>query len=87
MLFAMMSKPHPPQKPHMIVVHLTQVAANCTCRPLVDFKSEMVDALNTKIPAGRFGKPEEVADAVSFLINNQYANNCILNLDGGMSAI
>ncbi|KAK5651208.1 hypothetical protein OQA88_12715 [Cercophora sp. LCS_1] len=44
------------------------------------------DELVSQIPAGRFGKPEEVADAVSFLINNQYANNCILNLDGGLSA-
>lgn len=33
------------------------------------------------------GYPEEVADAVSFLVNNKYANNCVLNLDGGLSAV
>jgi NAD(P)-dependent dehydrogenase (short-subunit alcohol dehydrogenase family) len=38
------------------------------------------------IPNGRFGTPEEVADAVAFLVNNDYANNCVLNLDGGLSA-
>ncbi|KAK1754741.1 hypothetical protein QBC47DRAFT_225438 [Echria macrotheca] len=43
--------------------------------------------LVSKIPAQRFGTPEEVADAVMFLAKNEYANNCILNLDGGLSAI
>ena len=40
-----------------------------------------------KIPAGRFGTVEEVADAALFLATNQYANNCVLNLDGGLSAV
>jgi NAD(P)-dependent dehydrogenase (short-subunit alcohol dehydrogenase family) len=40
-----------------------------------------------QIPAGRFGKPEEVADAALFLARNQYANNCVVNLDGGLSAV
>lgn len=43
--------------------------------------------LRNKIPAGRFGRPSEVADAAFFLINNRYANNCVLNLDGGLSAV
>ncbi|MCJ1486198.1 hypothetical protein MMC06_006374 [Schaereria dolodes] len=38
------------------------------------------------IPQKRFGKPEEVADAALFLATNAYANNCILNIDGGLSA-
>lgn len=40
-----------------------------------------------EIPAGRFGTPGEVADAVMFLLGNEYANNCVLNLDGGLSAV
>ena len=40
----------------------------------------------TKIPLGRLGDPEEVADAAIFLIQNQYAHNTVLNLDGGLSA-
>jgi NAD(P)-dependent dehydrogenase (short-subunit alcohol dehydrogenase family) len=39
------------------------------------------------IPLGRFGTPDEVADAALFLAQNSYANNCILNLDGGTSAV
>nr|AHG26146.1 quinone reductase [Shiraia sp. slf14] len=40
-----------------------------------------------RIPLGRFGTPEEVAHAALFLAENQYAHNCVLNLDGGLSAI
>jgi len=38
------------------------------------------------IPAGRFGKASEIAEAALFLATNEYANNCVLNLDGGLSA-
>ncbi|KAH7409245.1 hypothetical protein BKA64DRAFT_391414 [Cadophora sp. MPI-SDFR-AT-0126] len=43
-------------------------------------------ALNS-IPLKRFGQPSEIADAAVFLARNKYANNCVLNLDGGLSAI
>jgi NAD(P)-dependent dehydrogenase (short-subunit alcohol dehydrogenase family) len=45
------------------------------------------ESIISSIPAGRFGTPEEVAHAVAFLIANDYANNCVLNLDGGLSAV
>ncbi|KAF4452495.1 putative 3-oxoacyl [Fusarium austroafricanum] len=38
-------------------------------------------------PAGRVGTPDEVADAALFLATNRFANNCVLNLDGGYSAL
>lgn len=44
------------------------------------------EAINS-IPLGRFGVASEVADAALFLATNQYANNCVLNLDGGLSAM
>jgi len=44
------------------------------------------EALNA-IPLKRFGLPSEVADAAAFLAVNTYANNCVLNLDGGLSAM
>ncbi len=37
-----------------------------------------------KILLGRFGNPEEIADAVYFLANNLYVNDCILRIDGGI---
>jgi len=43
------------------------------------------DALKS-IPLGRFGDASEIADAALFLATNNYANNCVLNLDGGLSA-
>lgn len=45
------------------------------------------DSLEKQIPLGRLGTSDEVADAASFLAQNPYANNCILNLDGGLSAV
>jgi NAD(P)-dependent dehydrogenase (short-subunit alcohol dehydrogenase family) len=39
------------------------------------------------IPLGHFGNVSEIADAAVFLATNKYANNCVLNLDGGLSAV
>jgi len=44
------------------------------------------EALNA-IPMKRFGLSSEIADAAVFLATNQYANNCVVNLDGGLSAV
>jgi NAD(P)-dependent dehydrogenase (short-subunit alcohol dehydrogenase family) len=44
------------------------------------------EALNA-IPLKRFGQASEIADAAVFLATNNYANNCVLNLDGGLSAM
>ncbi|OKL57456.1 hypothetical protein UA08_07222 [Talaromyces atroroseus] len=52
-----------------------------------DFSNDRVNALRALIPINRFGHPEEVADAAVFLATNEYANNCVLNLDGGLSAV
>ncbi|KAG8627853.1 hypothetical protein KVT40_003726 [Elsinoe batatas] len=57
-------------------------------------QTDMTDAMTpgareqaaARIPLKRFGTAEEVADAVLFLIQNGYAHNCVLNLDGGLSA-
>ncbi|CRG83885.1 putative tRNA-splicing endonuclease subunit sen54 [Talaromyces islandicus] len=56
--------------------------------PMVEnFSEDHVNSLHTRIPLNRFGDPREVADAAVFLATNEYANNCILNLDGGLSAV
>ncbi|KAI0392742.1 NAD(P)-binding protein [Xylariaceae sp. FL0594] len=44
------------------------------------------EELATLIPLGRLGRVEEVAEAASFLATNAYAHNCVLNIDGGLSA-
>jgi len=40
--------------------------------------------LEGQIALGRFGKADEVAHAVEFLVNNQYINGQVIRLDGGM---
>ncbi|KAH7096082.1 3-oxoacyl-reductase [Paraphoma chrysanthemicola] len=45
------------------------------------------EALRQRIPLGRFGTAEEIAQAALFLVQNEYAHNCVLNLDGGLSAV
>jgi 3-oxoacyl-[acyl-carrier protein] reductase len=51
------------------------------------FDDAAKQTLLKRIPLGRFGQSSEVADAVNFLIGNEYANNCVLGLDGGLSAV
>lgn len=37
-----------------------------------------------QIPAGRLGKPEEIAHGLRFIIENDYFNGRVLELDGGL---
>lgn len=46
-----------------------------------------ISQLQDRIPLKRFGQPEDIAHAALFLAENQYAHNCVLNLDGGLSAV
>ncbi|KAF2401520.1 NAD(P)-binding protein [Trichodelitschia bisporula] len=55
-------------------------------RMTADMGPETKKGILSKIPLGRFGRPEEIAEAAVFLATNQYANNCVINLDGGLSA-
>lgn len=54
---------------------------------VVEFSEGEAARLKESIPLRRFGSPSEVADAAVFLAGNEYANNCVLNLDGGLSAV
>jgi NAD(P)-dependent dehydrogenase (short-subunit alcohol dehydrogenase family) len=42
--------------------------------------------LESITPAGRFGKPEEVAEAVLYLVNSSYVYGQTITVDGGWSA-
>ncbi len=46
-----------------------------------DFMKE----LKKKVPSRRLGKPDEIADGILFLIQNDFYNGKILELDGGLN--
>lgn len=55
-------------------------------------KTEMTDSISEKkeawlgqIPLGRGGTPEEVAEAVTFLVKADYITGEVLRVDGGMA--
>ena len=48
-------------------------------------KPEAIARIEKMIPSGRIGTPEEVAKAARFVIENDYFNGRILDLDGGLS--
>ncbi|PHH60533.1 hypothetical protein CDD81_1580 [Ophiocordyceps australis] len=49
-------------------------------------KPELQKTFLEDTPLRRVASPQEVADAAIFLASNGFANNCVLNLDGGLSA-
>ena len=42
------------------------------------------EELHRQIPAGRLGRPEEVADLALAIMRNPYLTNQVISLDGGM---
>jgi 3-oxoacyl-[acyl-carrier protein] reductase len=50
-------------------------------------ETDMIEQLGgltpSTIPVGRFGKPEEIAEAAILLIKNGYITNQTINVNGG----
>lgn len=46
-------------------------------------RAAIVAQASSALPGGRIGYPEEVGDAIAFLLGNQYANAEVLHIDGG----
>lgn len=51
---------------------------------LESMPQEVLDRMLGQIPAGRPGRPDEVADTVAFIIGNDYVNGRVVELDGGL---
>ena len=50
-----------------------------------DQRQAQFAAIGDSLPAGRVGRPEEVADAISYLISAPYVTGSILPVDGGFT--
>lgn len=48
---------------------------------------EGVASWKAKAPLGRYGTPQEVAEAIEFLLSSTWCTGAILSYDGGMSAV
>jgi NAD(P)-dependent dehydrogenase (short-subunit alcohol dehydrogenase family) len=45
---------------------------------------EYQDILKKKIPSGNFGGPENILNAIKFLIENDYINGTSIDINGGL---
>lgn len=69
-----------------------RITVNCVSPGFIDtdfiagLADEQLAAYKKMVPAGRFGKPEEVAEAVLFLAgkNAAYINGAVLEITGGL---
>lgn len=64
------------------------VRANCVAPGYIleaEEADEDYEALLKKIPLGRMGTPEDIADAVQYFLQSKYTNGQILSVDGGLS--
>ena len=52
-----------------------------------DFTEEEKEAATRKTLLGRVGTPEDIANAVLFLLDNDYINGTVLTVDGGRSIV
>jgi 3-oxoacyl-[acyl-carrier protein] reductase len=69
------------------------IRANAVCpgfisTPIIDsIPDKVIDALQNKVPLGRLGKPEEIANAYAFLASDEasYINGAVLEVSGGLT--
>ena len=77
----------------VLAVELAPVRCNAVSPGMVDTpwwdwmdaeaKAETFAAYAKSTPAGRCGHPEDIADAISFLVGNSFTTGVVLTVDGG----
>lgn len=48
-----------------------------------DRKDETLAAMAKRLPAGRVGRPEDIADAIAYLMGNGFTTGSVLHVEGG----
>jgi 3-oxoacyl-[acyl-carrier protein] reductase len=51
---------------------------------VLSMKPEALDKIASGIPAKRLGDPQEIAHAVEFILENDYVNGRVIEVDGGL---
>lgn len=46
-------------------------------------KPEILEKMAASIPVGRIGRPEEIAHAAAYIVENDYVNGRVIEIDGG----
>lgn len=66
-------------------IRVAAIAPGIFGTPMVAaFPDKVRQSLEKDIPLGRFGKPEEFADAACFIFRNSYINGTTIRVDGGV---
>jgi len=52
-----------------------------------DKKDETLDAMAKRLPVGRVGQPDDIADAIAFLMGNGFTTGTVLHVEGGQRLI
>ncbi len=76
-----------------LAIEVAPIRVNTVCAGVIDTemldnvfgdkREEIVNAVAAKLPVQRIGKPEEIADAVMFLMGNGFVTGATLLIDGG----
>lgn len=76
-----------------LAVELAPIRVNTMCAGVINTsmldrvfgeqKSQMIEQIAAKLPVRRIGRPEEIADAVLFLMSNGFITGTTLLIDGG----
>jgi 3-oxoacyl-[acyl-carrier protein] reductase len=68
------------------LVDTDMIRASRSGQPLGEAElAAQLESLRALHPLGRLGRPEEVADAVCFLLRSEWITGSVLTVDGGLS--
>ncbi|WP_082546993.1 SDR family NAD(P)-dependent oxidoreductase, partial [Rhodococcus sp. Leaf225] len=68
-------------------IRVNTVAPGATRTPINDSDGDVIAAMTTGIPAGRPGRPEEIASAIAWVVSDEaaYLHGATIPVDGGIT--